>query len=368
MAKRRKTIRQRIRLVAAGMLALLLVEGAVRVRQYVWHGTFSSTLFPTSIDPVTGLTLPVAGETTGAIRINSLGFRGPKIEVPPPAGTIRIGFLGTSETFCAEVSSNEATWPHLVWAGLQKHWATVPFDYVNGSVSGYGVEQSIVNLETRVGPTGPDVLVIYHGTSDMTHDTRRLAAEQRIWRGSAESSSWAARVSLTWFLIEKNLKVAARQWAASGSSGRLTFEPQQLSLRFRDRLRELTKKAQAVAQVVALVTISVQARRGQSPGEQLEACNTALFYAPYMTVDGLLDGWEEYNRVIRQVAKETGAILIEGEMSIPGDGVHFKDSVHFTDAGCKKMAARVVDGLTRSKKFEALMLGTPIAQRSPDER
>ncbi len=100
--------------MAGGMLALLLVEGAVRVRQYVWHGTFSTTLFRSSVDPVTGLEVPVAGETTGAIRINRLGFRGPEIEIPAPAGTIRIGFLGASTTFCAEASSNEAAWPHLV--------------------------------------------------------------------------------------------------------------------------------------------------------------------------------------------------------------------------------------------------------------
>ena len=37
-----------------------------------------------------------------------------------------------------------------------------------------------------------------------------------------------------------------------------------------------------------------------------------------MSVEGLLQGYEEYNRVIWKVARETDAVLIEGELEIPG--------------------------------------------------
>jgi len=67
---------------------------------------------------------------------------------------------------------------------------------------------------------------------------------------------------------------------------------------------------------------------------------------PFMTPEGLLAAYARYNDVIRDVASEAGAQLIDGEHDIPGDDRHFTDSVHFTDAGSQAMAARVTGRLT----------------------
>jgi lysophospholipase L1-like esterase len=77
---------------------------------------------------------------------------------------------------------------------------------------------------------------------------------------------------------------------------------------------------------------------------------------PYMSVDGLLEGFEEYNRVIREVATRRSAILVGGESEIPGDSVHFVDSVHFTEAGSRRMAARVSSVLAEERSFHDLVL------------
>jgi lysophospholipase L1-like esterase len=67
---------------------------------------------------------------------------------------------------------------------------------------------------------------------------------------------------------------------------------------------------------------------------------------PFMTPSGLIASYARYNEVIRDVAASTGAILIDGEHTIPGDAEHFSDSVHFTDAGSRAMADRVLRALT----------------------
>jgi hypothetical protein len=74
-----------------------------------------------------------------------------------------------------------------------------------------------------------------------------------------------------------------------------------------------------------------------------------------MSLEGLLRGFEEYNHVIRTVATETGARLVEGEDRIPADGAHYTDSVHFTEVGNRVMAARNSEALLSSSQFGSLV-------------
>jgi lysophospholipase L1-like esterase len=331
--------------VAAGLL-----EGGTRVRQRLRFGT-SGELFETRWDPKVGLPVPVPGETKGInvwIRINSLGFRSPELDRPKPPARVRLAFLGASTTFCAEASGNETTWPHLVWSALQSAYPSVTFDYVNAGVPGYRVEHSIRNLEHRVKPLSPDIIVIYESPNDLRHDTRRLAEAQNLIAGPPTKATWLAEWSVAWLIIEKNFQLLNRQRTAAAEQRRLAFDPRALSEGFRTRLTRLIRDAQRVAPIVAVATFSHKIRHEQSREQQLHAANTDLYYAPYMSLAGLLSGYDEYNRVIRQVARDTNIILIEGEELIPGDDEHFYDSVHFTDAGSRVMADRVLRHLTRS--------------------
>ena len=115
------------------------------------------------------------------IEINSLGFRGPEIAVPKPAGVLRIAFLGASTTFCAEVCSDRAAWPHLVIENLKTVSPGQSFDYINAGVPGYLASTSMQNLVHRVAPLEPDIIVIYHATNDLAAETRKLAIEQGLY-------------------------------------------------------------------------------------------------------------------------------------------------------------------------------------------
>src|SRR5512143_2051214 len=96
------------------LVALLLLEGAVRVRQWMRYGTTQADAVELVTDPATGLRIARPHMDTGRIQTNSLGFRSPELETPKPRGRVRLAFLGGSTTFCAEVSSNAVTWPALV--------------------------------------------------------------------------------------------------------------------------------------------------------------------------------------------------------------------------------------------------------------
>ncbi len=352
-------------LVAPLFLALGLgvIEAGLRLRQWWLYGV-SVSVHNFEVDPKSGLRVPSPGEIHGSrisIRINSQGFRGPELDLPKPKSRVRLAYLGASTTFSAEASRDEATWPHLVWSKLRVKYPMVEFDYVNAGVPGYGVEESLRNLEYRVKPLRPDFLMYYEATNDLSYDTRQLAEAQGLSTHQSMNSGWLAEWSLAWFLIEKNLQIVSRQRAAAREQKRLAFEPRELSKRFRRELTKLIRAAKEVAPVVAVATFSYKLRREQTKEQQLRAANTALYYMPYISVDGLLTGYEEYNRVVREVAKETEVILIDDEFLIPADDRHFYDSVHFTDAGNELMATRVVKCVIGSERFVEL-----VGARDPD--
>jgi lysophospholipase L1-like esterase len=344
--------------LTAGTLVLLLVavEGAVRIRHAMKYGTAQTVEDLYVVDPETKLRVPIAGKIAGPIAINSLGFRGPEIATPKEARAIRIAFLGASTTFCAEVSSNDASWPHLVTTAIAQRVPDRRFDYVNAAVPGYTVSTLHRTLVLRVAPLEPDIIVIYEAANNLSRELRELAVEQHVLQEvKLPERSWLARHSLLSELVEKNLRIRGAQNAAAQGSGRLEIEPSRLGERYRRDLLELVLESKKRAKLVAIATFSVQPRATQTEEQQQRAAQSAFFYMPFMTTKSLIAAYARYNAVVREVARETGILLIENEDSIPGDGVHFADTVHFTDAGSARMAQRVTQALADAPSFRRLI-------------
>jgi len=348
MSQTRKRV---LLLLATTVLGLGFLEIAARVRMKLKYGRATSEFYTSSRDPRTGLKVPDPDQHVGPININSLGFRGPDVAEKKPPGTIRVAFLGGSTTFCTEASSDAATWPAVLCAKLSERFAPIRFEYVNAALPALRADDSRRNLEHRVAPLDPDVIFVYHATNDISRDTRDLADSTGIFTGDGGKQSWLASVSVAWDLIEKNIRVASRQQASSSDEGRLEYDTASLAGEFRDVMTGLLTEAGRSAPLVVVPSFSTRFRASQSESERLEACNTALYYMPYMTVEGLLELFSAYNGVLREVAATTGALLIGGEEEIPGDGTHFTDSVHFTDEGSRRMADRIVEPLVADERF-----------------
>ena len=362
LSHRQKVVLSTVLVLLVVALMLVFAEGTIRIRQWVKYGYFGQIGDLWSVDHETGLRVLEANASTRTISVNSLGFRGPPLHQPKAAGQLRLAFLGASTTFCAEVSSDELAWPHLVTEAIKSGTPGVAVDYVNGAVPGYTVQSSLRNLRESIAPLEPDAIIIYHATNDLSRETRSLAEKQGIYRADmADEMSWLTEYSLLWYLVEKNLRIKGAQRDADAVRQRLEFSPSELGSQFRNELTQLVTEAKQVSTVVALVTFSHQIRPGQPPGKQLEAAGSALYYMPFMSPSGLLDAFVRYNQIITEVARETGVLLIEGESLIPGDSEHFNDTVHFRDAGSRVMARRVSDALLQFPGFQDLVVAKRIS-------
>jgi lysophospholipase L1-like esterase len=332
---------------------LLALEGVVRLRQWIKYGTVGS-FYAFELHEASGLRVPAPGVTAGrehVIEVNSLGFRGPELDLPKPAGRVRIGYLGGSTTFCAEASSNETTWPELVRDGIAERFPDATFDIVNAGAAAYSSKHSLSNLEHRVAPTDPDIVVIYHGTNDISQDARTQAKAAGLLTEEDDTPSWLANISVGWQLIEKNFSARARQ---DTGGEKLDFDMAAGTAAFRERLTALVRAAQAEARTVVLITFAHKVRREQDVATRSRASVTSLYWLPFMTVESVMEAFDAYNVVVREVAAATGAVLVDGENGIPGDDLHFTDSVHLTDAGCALQAARVLDALDASGALDWL--------------
>lgn len=343
--------------LALVVLLLLIAEGGIRVRQTLKYGAATTAEDLYTIDPASGLRVPrVGSHYSGRITVNSRGFRGPEIAVPKPPDTVRVAFLGASTTWCAEVSSDAQVWPHLVTHQLQAAFPGARIDYVNGGVPGYTVSSSQANLERRVEPLAPDIVVIYHATNDLSGELRQLAAARGLIDSAQFSErSWLSEHSLLWDLAQKNLRILAAEQAAQANVKRLEVDAASLGDEFLKGLTTLVDAAKANGKLVAIATFSTQLRIEQDEAQQLRASASALYYMPFMTPAGLLRAYARYNDIIRSVAADTGAILIDGENEIPADAAHFADTVHFLDAGSARMATRVVRVLANDARVRQLM-------------
>lgn len=344
--------------IVALIILMLLAESAVRLRAILKYGFSSGVEDVLVVDPKLGLRIPVAGAKAGPITINSLGFRGPEISRNKPPGTIRVAFLGGSTTYCAEVSSDAAAWPDIVTRKLQTQFPSVSFDYINAGVPGYGVGHILRNLKERVAPLHPDVIVIYEATNDLSGNSFQLASEQGVIRERPDKQRlWLSKYSLLVRLVEFNLAIRARQEHVDDPQGKVKLDIPRVVAPFEHDLTELVSAAKGVSPIVAVATFSVQYRHEQARDRQLDAAETSLYYMPYMSLEGLLESFDAYNSTIARVASQHDVLLVGGENEIPGDREHFKDSVHFTDAGSRAMADRVFNVLAGSGAMRSLVSG-----------
>lgn len=359
LSKRKRTAVLATTFLVIVVLLLLIAELSVRVRSYLQSGFWWGVEDTYIVDDRTGLRIPQPGLTSPTIMINAHGFRSPEISVSNTERAIRIAFLGGSTTYCAEVSSNAMTWPHLVTDQIQAAFPEATFEYINAGVPGYGVAHSQRNLEARVAQFEPDIIVIYHATNDLSFNSFQAAMQAGLAEKRAdESLFWLSNYSLLSYLIELNLKVLFLQSderRAGDTASKLQVDTNQLAAPFERDLRKLVRTSHDHSAAVAIATFSVQYRREQPQSEQTRAASTSLYYMPYMTVSGLLDSFDAYNEAIRDIAGSEDAILIDGENSIPGDDTHFNDSVHFKDAGSVAMARRVATALVNSADVQSIV-------------
>ncbi|HUL71523.1 MAG TPA: SGNH/GDSL hydrolase family protein [Vicinamibacterales bacterium] len=353
------------------VLALLLCEGALRVRAWIRYGSAATGVRDPMLvyDRDADLYVPRPGyEVKGAkihIKINSLGFRGDEFARAKPPGTVRIACLGASTTFCAEVSSNQATWTARLQQKLRQAYPGVNIEVVNAAVGGYVASDNLKNLRHRVLPLDPDLVIYYEANNEIVHDTQALAAREGLIRadGARQSPFVAAmsKYSVLFDLTYKNLAIVSRSRASQGQRT-LDRVPRDLPDHFISELDQMRADLAARNVPMLLSTFIVKYRRDQDRGTQIKNADVAFFYMPWMSIDGMLDAMDVYNQAILDYGARANVPVVDDRAAIPPDADHFSDCMHLLDPGAEAMADRFMRFLGSSGLIDRIVSGKRLAE------
>lgn len=253
---------------------------------------------------------------------NSLGFPGPEIELPKPEGVYRMLFLGDSCTYLG--------FPARVKTVLDERSPELGAEPVVLAIPGYSSHQGRVVAEKYARDLEGDLAVVFYGWND-----------HWLAYGSIDSQK-AARTSGAGALrrsIGSLRLVQAASAVLGGSAGRLEA-PRVLPGEYRENLRAIVRVLREGRAAVVMITAPTSFYREGVPQPLIE-----LGFA----ADGsaIVDAHRAYNAIVREVTRETEAVLLdlEAEAEAMADvGKLFgSDGIHFSERGELWVADRLAE-------------------------
>jgi lysophospholipase L1-like esterase len=228
------------------------------------------------------------------VRINRLGLRGPEVQVPKPRGRTRLMVTGDSSVFGFGVEEKE------VFVGVAAQQLGV--EPVNAALPGYSTWQTLHLLELRALATQPDLVVICNLWSDNTFD--RFVDREILATLARYEDGWRGRVhqvfsySAIFRLAELELRTAKNAELARGvtwrqdpnAEGRLGVRRVEIN-EYAANLRKISNRVTENGAEVAFLLLPnrVDIDGGDAPRT-----------------------WDPYRDVLRAIAQETGAVLVDG--------------------------------------------------------
>jgi lysophospholipase L1-like esterase len=273
----------------------------------------------------------VFNSRTEGVRVNSLGWRGPEVARPKPAGTLRLFALGGSTVFGFAMRRDEDAWPAQLEAVLRARHVGRTLEVVNGGVPGATTADALIRLELLATEIEPDVAILYEGINDalnnapapgqvFRHDyTHRLIGYCRPW--------WDHSVALTWAAHRlHDLGPGPPVVGDVNAEGIATF-------RRNARLFVVVARALGVTPVLATQAHVFDAR-SRPHGN----------HAPGLTARILA----AQDAALHEVAAQEGAAIVDVRAALAGvdRATCFIDDAHLTVAGNRRVAEVLADGLT----------------------
>jgi lysophospholipase L1-like esterase len=267
------------------------------------------------------------------IHINNLGFRGP--DLPRDKGdAFRIVALGESQTFGPTLRDGEKPWPELLQDLFDRHASCGRrIEIVNGGTEAYTLENNLERMRRDILPLKPDLIVSTHGMNGFLPFGLRRVPEPNEPGVRPRASALVGRAVLT---IER----AAHDWRgrnsaqASVAALRPMSDAELMRSRYADDYRKLIALARENGADIALADATMAVNE-QSPREVKD-----FYGAVFKPIDDIIAANEAHNRMVKLIAREEGAPLIDMAAGVDGvwDADLYLDIVHFTERGNERVA------------------------------
>lgn len=289
-------------------------------------------------------------------KVNEYGFPDRRVELPKPDDTFRVLFLGDSCT--------QQGFPDRVAARLAEQGGegTPRFDAVTLAVAGYSSFQGTVLARDFAPRMEGDLAVVYFGWNDHwlatsgAPDAQRIAVQTRMdgLQGVVHFVNEHSR----FFQLLMRVRAMFSQWGDPISGGlRVPIGD------YRANLEQIYDSLSGLGLRVVFITAPTAHYFFGAPDELVRD----RFASDTESVPPL---HRSYNHVVREVAEERGAFLLDLERDLGKLSprrvarVFSADGIHFSDSGLRQVSRRIANFL----QAEGLVPPRPVAGESAAER
>ncbi len=273
------------------------------------------------------------------VMVNRHGFRGPELS---EGETFRIVCLGGSATFGPR--GEESTYPRALEASLNRLSPGKPVEVVNAGVTGHSSYHMRFRAD-RILRLHPDLVVILAGPEDMmTEDIARYRDNRQPFTSYWHVDSQRNVGLHVWSLFVETAGLGARKPSP------LSYAPEEfIPFNFQYNLSFVLDTFRKAGVPAAVLTIP--SRLAGDPLNLTPEDIRTIALPDYMDDDlsAFIAIYRSYNAIIRAVALESGATLIDAaEKFERTDGVgsdFFTDTFELSPAGCAHLGDIVARGL-----------------------
>lgn len=278
---------------------------------------------------------------------------------PKLPGEIRIVALGGSTTEGMESPAVDG-YPARVEAGLRQGDHGLNVVVSNGGRAWWTTRHSLIYYVTHARRWRPDFVIVMHALNDLYRsfapEAYALGEYSDDWSHFYGPAINGARPpSLPRALVGRSVRRMQQSWYSSWRRRAVDYPVERyVSLEpFERNLRTLVDLVAADGARPVLLTqaslyhsdLSAQERAVIRFGEEFMLTRTGWLTSEYPSPASLRRAMDAYNGVVRRVARETGAVLIDVDATMPRTLEFLADDVHYTSTGVDFLGAHVVAAL-----------------------
>lgn len=288
---------------------------------------------------------------------NARGFRGQNFDLRKAPGTVRILCLGNSCTFGLRVPRDADVYPARLQTLLEACLPRSRVEVVNAAIPGHSSYQGLRFLKSEAVGYEPDVITVYFGWNDLLWSHDREDKEHGYLLLKMAALRDVVRVMRVYQLLDWTicyLSPAARQ------RGALALKRRVMPADFRANLREIARFAKLKGIPCVLMTGPCLLNSQGFP-------KTFRWLSPPEDLfQYTLDDRDQYNQIIRDVAAEMAAPLLDLANIFSASDLHLfdyklvaepdsspclvtGDTVHPNPLGHQEIAEELVELLLRER-------------------
>jgi lysophospholipase L1-like esterase len=352
-------------------IVIILVLGEIGVRLFVENGgvtpevlrersvNYSPAIFARHVfKDEARIVKYLFGRKKGVVyEINEKGYRGLNFETKKPDGAIRIIVYGGSAAFDTEATKGE-DWPHRVQKKLHEEGYS-EVEIINAGIMGHTALESVGKLFTEGYVFEPDYVLIYNGWNDIKYfDSNKTALrtlqpslqgfDPRVQYGNF-LDRWLCEGSQLYNVLRRvyyktKLKIGKEglRKAKDKQEGISALKPKGFQ-QYRLAMEVFVDLARNIGAEPILVT---QARLVHESNELTERQQRRIDYHHVgLNHEALVETFDRLDAIVKKVAAEKKALLIDASAPLSGKAWAFEDHVHFLPKGSEAMAQLIADRL-----------------------